>query len=79
MEDKKPFMEESDWKRFEELVYQAGGVSTELQRKIKLTDEQINQAAHAMSFHTLGLAILDLLARLNASTDQPVERGKIIL
>jgi hypothetical protein len=55
-------MDGEDWKRFEELVYQAGGV---LHDGSKLTE---SQAAHAMAFHTLGLAILDINNRLLAGS-----------
>jgi hypothetical protein len=65
-------MDAEDWKRFEELVYQAGGV---LHDGSELTE---SQAADAMSFHTLGLAILDLLARLNSTSDKS-ERSSIIV
>ncbi len=65
-------MDDNDWKRFEELVYQAGGV---LHDGSALTQDQ---AAHAMSFHTLGLAILDLLARFNATPNQPEQRRIIV-
>ena len=62
-------MDTDDWKRFEELVYQAGGV---LHDGSNLTQDQ---AAHAMSFHTLGMAILDLLARFQSTPNKPVLYG----
>lgn len=68
-------MDETDWKRFEELVYQAGGV---LHDGSNLTE---SQAAHAMSFHTLGLAILDIedrMARLESASNQSTSPSIII-
>lgn len=51
-------MDLEDWKRIEELVHQAGGVAN--------TPSSVPDVvrADAMSFHTLGLAILDLHTRL---------------
>lgn len=68
-------MDLEDWKRFEELVYQAGGVAN--------TDTKVPDGvrADAMSFHTLGLAILDVqnrLAELQSATNKP-ERSTIIV
>lgn len=65
-------MDTDDWKRFEELVHQAGGV---LHDGSNLTQDQ---AAHAMSFHTLGMAILDLLGRLNSTSDQSTQYRLIL-
>jgi hypothetical protein len=47
-------MDNEDWRRLEELVHQAGGIA--------LTPSNVPDMvrADAMSFHTLGLAILDL-------------------
>lgn len=72
-------MDESDWKRIEELVHQAGGVAN---APSGIPD---NVRADAMSFHTLGLVALDLkeqvtaindrLARLEAPADKPLVIG----
>lgn len=63
-------MDNDDWNRFEELVYQAGGVANTTQE----IPHEIR--ADAMSFHTLGLAILDLqknkLAGDNLSSGKPL-------
>jgi hypothetical protein len=61
-------MDTEDWKRLEELVIQAGAAI----RSKQLTEMQ---AADAMSFHTLGIAVLDIhsrLAKLNPATNKPV-------
>ena len=60
-------MDNEDWKRLEELVHQAGGVAN----AAGPVPDSIR--ADAMSFHTLGLAILDIqnrLARLEPTSDQ---------
>jgi hypothetical protein len=51
-------MDKEDWNRLEELIIQAGQVAND-------PNENIPDAvrADAMSFHTLGLAILDLYAK----------------
>jgi hypothetical protein len=51
-------MDSEDWKRLEELIHQAGGVAN----AVGPVPDAIR--ADAMSFHTLGLAILDLQNRL---------------
>lgn len=62
-------MDNEDWKRLEELIHQAGGVAnaaSEIPDVVR---------ADAMSFHTLGLAILDIqtrLARLTATSHKPL-------
>jgi len=62
-------MDTEDWKRLEELIHQAGGVanaSSDIPHEVR---------ADAMSFHTLGLAILDLhdrMEKLNAATHKPL-------
>jgi hypothetical protein len=64
-------MDPSDWKRIEELIHQAGGVAN-AQSTVPDTVR-----ADAMSFHTLGLVLLDLqdrLARLESASNQPMER-----
>lgn len=69
-------VDSEDWDRFEELVYQAGGVLNDLHR-----DLPDGVRADAMSFHTLGLAILDIsnrIGRLEASANKP-ERSTIIV
>lgn len=58
-------MDNDDWNRFEELVYQAGGI---LNDGSQLTQSQL---ADAMSFHTLGLAILDLKNHMARSDTAP--------
>lgn len=60
-------MDKEDWKRLEELIHQAGGVAN--------TPSSVPDMvrADAMSFHTLGLAILDIndrLAKLVPPTDK---------
>lgn len=65
-------MDSEDWKRFEELVHQAGGVAN----APSSVPDSIR--ADAMSFHTLGLAILDLLAQVNSTTDKPTEHRIIV-
>jgi hypothetical protein len=60
-------LDNEDWKRIEELIHQAGGVAN--------TPSNVPDSvrADAMSFHTLGLVILDLqdrLARLEAASNQ---------
>jgi hypothetical protein len=62
-------MDSEDWKRIEELVHQAGGVAN--------TPSSVPDSvrADAMSFHTLGLAILDLqnrLANLQVASNKPL-------
>ena len=74
-------MDNEDWKRLEELIHQAGGVAN--------APSNIPDVirADAMSFHTLGLAILDLQTRvagLNPTSDKSVEdaqtnRSRIVL
>lgn len=56
-------MDKEDWKRIEELVIRAGAAVASGQ----LTE---GQNADAMSFHTLGLAIVDLNERLIAMHDR---------
>ena len=68
-------MDNEDWKRIEELVHQAGGVAN--------TPSSVPDAvrADAMSFHTLGLVILDLqdrLAQLEATSNQPPQHRIIV-
>lgn len=72
-------MDNEDWKRLEELVHQAGGVAS--------TPSSVPDVvrADAMSFHTLGLAILDInkqirsisarLAQLDTSPNKPILYG----
>jgi hypothetical protein len=63
-------MDHEDWKRIEELVHQAGGVAHSDSASIP---DMVR--ADAMSFHTLGLALLDIydrLARLEAPTHKPI-------
>jgi len=60
-------VDNDDWKRIEELIHQAGGVAN--------TPSSVPDSvrADAMSFHTLGLVILDLqtrLATLEAASNQ---------
>lgn len=62
-------MDSEDWKRFEELVHQAGGVA---HNPAGVPDVV---RADAMAFHTLGLAILDIqtkLAGLKPASDKPL-------
>jgi hypothetical protein len=60
-------MDREDWKRLEELIYQAGGVAN-ISEGVPDTVR-----ADAMAFHTLGLAILDIQSRL-AGTDVPSDK-----
>jgi hypothetical protein len=69
-------MDAEDWKRVEELVHQAGGVAN------APSDVPDVVRADAMSFHTLGLCILELnnqmrsisdrMARIEAASNKPV-------
>jgi len=58
-------MDNEDWKRLEELIHQAGGVAN--------ADGPVPDSvrADAMSFHTLGLAILDLQNRVGGIYPPP--------
>jgi hypothetical protein len=65
-------MDSEDWKRIEELIHQAGGVAN---AEASVPDMV---RADAMSFHTLGVAILDIqdrMARLEAASNKPVFYG----
>lgn len=67
-------MDSEDWNRLEELVHQAGGVANAPSNVPDMV------RADAMSFHTLGLAILDLrdtVARLQSAADKS-EQHRII-
>lgn len=68
-------MDNDDWKRIEELIHQAGGVAN---APSSIPDMV---RADAMSFHTLGLCILDLhdrLARIEATTNQPQQHRILV-
>jgi len=67
-------MDSEDWKRLQELIYQAGGIANsagEIPDVVR---------ADAMSFNTLGLALLDIqtrLARLETASDKPTFYGPL--
>lgn len=66
-------MDEQDWKRLQELIYQAGGVAHSTS-----ADVPDVVRADAMSFNTLGLALLDLhdrMARHEAASNKPLFYG----
>jgi hypothetical protein len=65
-------MDNEDWESLEELINQAGGVAS----TPNVVPDSVR--ADAMSFHTLGLAILDIqtrLAGLESASNKPVFYG----
>jgi hypothetical protein len=60
-------MDNEDWERLEMLVEQAGQVANDPSEDVPHVVR-----ADAMSFHTLGLAILDLHKKLCAKDDKRI-------